>query len=197
MPILATLKGVRMKVDIFNTDKKYNVIYCDPAWQFSNKKTGGSMSSSAQDQYRVTSLDEMKALPVESLADEDCALITWWVGSMPQEAIDLCKAWGFKLQNMNGFVWRKLTVKGLPFFGMGFTTRAGSESCIVAYRGKQSNLVKNRGVRAVIEAKVGKHSEKPQEFRDAIKTIYGSDVPMIELFSRKEIYGWDRWGDQA
>lgn len=186
-----------MKVDIFNTDKKYSVIYADPAWQFSNKKTGGSMSSSAQDQYRVTTLDDMKALPVEKLAADDCALIMWWVGSMPQEAIDLCKAWGFKLQNMNGFVWRKLTVKGLPFFGMGFTTRAGSESCIVAYRGKQSNLVKNRGVRAVIEARVGKHSEKPQEFRDAIKKIYGDEVPMIELFSRKAVNGWDCWGDQC
>lgn len=186
-----------MKVDIFNTDKKYNVIYADPAWQFGNKKTGGSMSSSAQDHYRVTTLEDMKSLPVEKLADKDCALIMWWVGSMPQEAIDLCKSWGFKLQNMNGFVWRKLTVKGLPFFGMGFTTRAGSESCIVAYRGKQSNLVKNRGVRAVIEAKVSKHSEKPQNFRDAIKKIYGEEVPMIELFARKEVDGWDRWGDQS
>ena len=186
-----------MKVDIFNTDKKYNVIYADPAWQFNNKKTGGNMKSSAESHYRVTSLDDMKRLPVESLAADDCALIMWWVGSMPQEAIDLCKAWGFKLQNMNGFVWRKLTVKGRPFFGMGFTTRAGSESCIVAYRGKQSNLVKNRGVRAVIEAKVGGHSEKPQEFRDAIKTIYGDDVPMIELFSRKQVDGWDCWGDQC
>lgn len=80
-----------MKVDIFNADKKYNVIYCDPAWQFSNKKTGGSMNSSAQDQYRVTSLEDMKALPVGDLAAEDCALIMWWVNSMPQEAIDLCK----------------------------------------------------------------------------------------------------------
>ena len=184
-------------IDIFNTDKKYKVIYCDPAWQFNNKKTGGSMSSAAESKYRVSSLEEMKALPVADLADEDCALIMWWVGSMPQEAIDLCKAWGFRLQNMNGFVWRKLTVKGLPFFGMGFTTRAGSESCIVAYRGKQSNLVKNRSVRAVIEARVGKHSEKPQEFRDAIKKIYGDEVPMIELFARKAVDGWDRWGDEA
>lgn len=104
---------------------------------------------------------------------------------------------GFKLQNMNGFVWRKLTVKGLPFFGMGFTTRAGSDSCIIAYRGKQSNLVKSRSVRAVIEARVGKHSEKPQEFRNAIKKIYGEDVSMIELFARKQVDGWDCWGDQV
>lgn len=81
-------------VDIFNTNKKYSVIYADPAWQFSNKKTGGSMNSSAQDQYRVSSLDDMKKLPVDRLATKDCALIMWWVGSMPQEAIDLCKAWG-------------------------------------------------------------------------------------------------------
>ena len=186
-----------MNIDISNTNNKYSVIYCDPAWKFSNKKTGGSMSSSAQDQYRVTSLDDMKKLPVSELAENDCALIMWWVGSMPQEAIDLCKSWGFKLKNMNGIVWRKLTVKGLPFFGMGFTTRAGSESCIVAYRGKQSKLVKNRSVRAVIEARVGKHSEKPQEVRDAIKKIYGNEVKMIELFSRKHVEGWDVWGDQA
>lgn len=184
-------------IDIFNTDKKYKVIYCDPAWKFGNKKTGGSMNSAAENKYRVSSLEEMKALPVANLADDDCALIMWWVGAMPQEAIDLCKAWGFKLQNMNGFVWNKLTVWGKPFFGMGFTTRAGSESCIIAYKGKQSKLVLRRNVRAVVTEKVGKHSEKPQEVRDRIKRIYGDQVPMIELFARKAVEGWDRWGDQA
>ena len=36
-----------MYVDIYNTDKKYNIIYADPPWQFKtyskkgqNKKTG-------------------------------------------------------------------------------------------------------------------------------------------------------------
>ena len=55
---------MNMNIDISNTNNKYSVIYCDPAWKFSNKKTGGSMSSSAQDKYRVTSLDDMKKLPV-------------------------------------------------------------------------------------------------------------------------------------
>lgn len=173
------------------------MIYADPAWQFSNKKTGGSMHSSAQDQYRVTSLDDMKNLPVQDLAADDCALVMWWVGSMPQEAIDLVKEWGFKLQNMNGLVWRKLTKRGLPFFGMGFTTRAGSESCIIAYRGKQSNLVKSRSERAVFEAIAGEHSEKPQEAREKLKRIYGNDAPMIELFSRTHADGFDCWGDQC
>ena len=30
----------------------------------------------------------MAALPVAELADEHCLLVMWWVGAMPQEAID-------------------------------------------------------------------------------------------------------------
>lgn len=102
------------------TDKKYELIYCDPPWQFSNKKTGGSMVSGAANQYTVTCTDDLKRLDIESLCADNCVLVMWWVGAMPQDAIDLVNAWGFTLKNMNGFVWDKLTVKLLKFFGMGF-----------------------------------------------------------------------------
>ena len=28
-----------MKVDIYNTDKKYNIIYADPPWSYKDKRT--------------------------------------------------------------------------------------------------------------------------------------------------------------
>jgi N6-adenosine-specific RNA methylase IME4 len=115
---------------------KYQIIYADPPWRFNNKKTGGSMTSGAGSKYMVTGIEALKNLDVNSLSDDDCTLIMWWVGSMPQEAIDLVSAWGFSLKNMNGFVWRKLTKNLLDFFGMGFRTRAGSESAIIAIKGK-------------------------------------------------------------
>ena len=185
-----------MNIDINNPPRKYRVIYADPAWQFGNRNTGGTMKSAAEAKYTVTSLTEMAALPVEWLADEHCLLVMWWVGAMPQEAIDLCKAWGFRLVNMNGFVWRKLTKTGVPFFGMGFATRAGSESALIGVRGKLGELIKDHSVRAVIEAKVGRHSEKPHEFREAIEKLCG-DVPRVELFARDAAAGWDCWGNQA
>lgn len=40
-------KGGGVKVDIHNPAIRYRVIYADPAWQFSNRNTGGSMNSSA------------------------------------------------------------------------------------------------------------------------------------------------------
>lgn len=174
--------------------KKYQIIYADPPWQFSNKKTGGSMKSSAQSHYMTTDIETLKQMDVESLCDKDCTLFMWWVGAMPQEATDLVKAWGFTLKNMNGFVWNKLTVKGKPFFGMGFRTRSGSESMIIATKGKPAVL--DRSIRAVQTLPVSKHSQKPKEFHDLIVKMCG-DVPRLEMFARQASEGWDLFGNEA
>lgn len=185
-----------MRIDIFNPDRKYRVIYADPAWQFSNRNTGGSMKSSAEAKYTVTSVPDMAALPVQQLADDHCLLVMWWVGAMPQAALDLCAAWGFRLVNMQGLVWEKLTKTGKRHFGMGYTTRAVTECALIAVRGKLSELIKDHSERSLIPAKVGRHSEKPAEFRHAIERLCG-DVPRIELFARSSAPGWDCWGNEA
>jgi site-specific DNA-methyltransferase (adenine-specific) len=48
----------------------------------------------------------------------------------------------------------------------------------------------------VRRAKVGKHSEKPAEFRDDIIELCG-DVPRVELFARERVDGWDAWGNEV
>ena len=174
--------------------KKYKIILADPPWQFKNNKTGGSMKSGASHHYLTTGIEGLKSMPVNDLADDNCTLIMWYVGSMPQEAIDLVHAWGFTIKNMNGFVWNKLTVKGLPFFGMGFRTRAGSESAIIATKGKPEVL--SHSVRAVHSLPVSKHSAKPVEFRDLIVELCG-DLPRLEMFARSSSKGWDVFGNEA
>lgn len=185
-----------MNIDIYNTDRKYNVIYADPPWSFNSVKTGGSMKSGSDHQYKsVMSIADIKAIPIGELAGDDCLLVMWYVGSQPQEALDVVKSWGFKVRHMNGFVWNKLTKHGLPFFGMGFYTRAGMESAIIATKGKPSNIIDDHGVRQVRSAVVGKHSAKPVEFRDDIVKLAG-DVPRIELFARQSADGWDCFGNE-
>lgn len=191
--------------------KKYELILCDPPWQFSNKKTGGSMKSGAETQYPTMSIDELKALDVNSIADDDCVLVMWYVGAMPQEAIDLVDSWGFTLKNMNGFVWEKLTVKNNNFFGMGFWTRAGTESAIIATKGKPKPI--SHSVRAlgsyvcdddfilsslsfVGRYQVAKHSKKPDEFRDKCVELVG-DVPRLEMFARQRSKGWDVFSNEV
>lgn len=151
------------------------------------------MKSGAAHHYDLMTIEDMKKLPVNEIAADDCTLVMWYVGSQPQEVIDLVEAWGFTIKNMNGFVWVKLTTKLLAFFGMGFWTRAGSESAIIAVKGKPKPL--NKNVRAVRHEVVGRHSEKPAIFRDDIVKLCG-DLPRIELFSRERVTDWDAWGNE-
>jgi N6-adenosine-specific RNA methylase IME4 len=103
--------------------KKYKIILADPPWRFGNKKTGGGMKSGAESHYRTMSLENICSMPINDIAEDDCVLFMWWVASMPQFALSVVDAWGFKLKTMTGFCWEKETVHGKPFFGMGFWTR--------------------------------------------------------------------------
>jgi len=174
--------------------KKYSVIYCDPPWEFNSVKTGGSMKSGAAAKYPTMTLEQMKALDVQSLCEKDCVLIMWYVSSQPQEALDLVKSWGFTVKNMNGFIWVKLTKMFLQFFGMGYWTRAGAECAIIAVKGKPKPV--NKAVRQVRLAVIGDHSEKPAEFRQDIEKLFG-DVPRLEMFARCAPAGWDVFGNQV
>lgn len=174
--------------------KKYNIIYADPAWSFKNRNTGGSMKSGANAKYKVMKLADMKLLPINDIAADDCALIMWWVGSQPQNAIALVESWGFKVKTMTGFTWVKMTKNWLMFFGMGFWTRAGSECALIAVKGKPKRV--SGSVRSVIHAMNKKHSEKPAQVRDRIVELCG-DVPRLELFARDKVDGWDAWGNEV
>jgi N6-adenosine-specific RNA methylase IME4 len=191
--------------------KKYEIIYADPPWSFKNKNTGGSMTSGADAQYSTMNIDDICNLPIESLAADNCVLFMWWVASQPKEAIKVVESWGFTLKTMSGFDWVKLTKNEKLHFGMGFWTRMGSESCLIAVKGKPKRL--NAGIRSVelvdvdesiidmlfpetCLAKVGKHSEKPDIFRTRIVELMG-DIPRIELFAREENEGWDVFGNEV
>jgi len=172
----------------------YKLIYADPPWGFRNKNTGGSMKSGAAHHYPTMSIGDIKNMPIPDIAGKDSVLVMWWVGSQPQEALDLTRHWGFTVKNMNGFVWNKLTVKGNPFFGMGYYTRAGSESALIAVRGKPA--IADRSVRAVRTLPILQHSKKPWQFRDDCARLVG-DGRRLEMFARTNTQGWDVFGNEC
>ena len=52
------------------------------------------------------SIDELCALPVETLAEKDCLLFLWATFPQLPEALRLIKAWGFTFKTV-AFVWLK------------------------------------------------------------------------------------------
>lgn len=78
---------------------------------------------------------------------------------------------------------------------MGYYTRANTEICILATKGKPLPRL-SKSVHQVVLSKIREHSRKPDEVRDRIVELFGN-VPRIELFARQKIDGWDCWGNEV
>lgn len=181
-----------MVTNIFSTDKKYSIIYADPPWTY--PKTGGTKSSRgmAKQYYKIMPLEKIKALPVNKIGTNNCALFLWCTYPQLENGLEVINSWGFKYFGL-AFDWVKKTSHGKDFVGMGYWTRANPEPCLLAFKGKMRP--QRHDVRQLLYAKIGAHSAKPAEAREKIVELVG-DLPRIELFAREEATGWDAWGDE-
>ena len=167
---------------------KYNIIYADPAWKY---WSGGWKNQ--EQHYTTMDLEEIKQMPVETITHENCILFLWSTFPYLKETIEVMENWGFSYSTV-GFVWVKKTKTGKKFhFGCGSWTRANAEICLIGVKGKIER--KDASISQIIYEPVEEHSKKPDIVRDKIIQLVG-DLPRIELFARKEIIGWDSWGNE-
>lgn len=178
-------------------DKKYQIIYADPPWEY--RQSGGKNGSRgmAKTHYQTMATVDICNMPVAKITGWGACLFLWATFPMLPEALRVMESWGFAYKGA-AFVWVKTYAKsGKPFWGMGAYTRANAEVCLlgISKEFKASERVKSHRVHQIVEAPVGRHSEKPDEVRQRIVELLG-DVPRIELFAREWAEGWDAWGDE-
>lgn len=181
------------KVRVF-PNRKYSIIYADPPWQY--KENGaGNRTLTASCGYDLMPIDEICALPVQDIADDNCILFLWVTFPRLLEGLKTMAAWGFKYHSL-GFNWIKLNKKSpTPFWGMGYYTRQNPEICLIATKGKKFKpLVRN--IHSVVMTPREGHSKKPDVVRENIVKIVG-DLPRIELFARQKVEGWDCWSNEV
>ena len=184
-------------------DKKYQIIYADPPWDYGGQKLNTSTNGKElNDHYPTMQDDEILSLPVRNIADKDCWLFMWIVYSKLPLALEVMKNWGFKYSTV-AFEWFKLTETGKPVCFMGQNVVGGAiELCILGKRGGLSRKRKN--IHRLIESPRFEHSRKPPIVRHRIMELLG-DLPRIELFARKKdmlfdaecFDGWDVWGNEV
>lgn len=182
-----------MNVNIFNTDKKYNIIYADPPWAFN---TWSKRASRLVDcHYPTMTIQEIMDLPVQNLAEDNSVLLMWATFPNLPLALEAIKAWGFTYKTC-AFTWMKQNKKGQGlFWGMGYYTRSNAEICLLATKGKPLERHSHK-IHSVIVSPVEEHSKKPDETRSRICELFG-DLPRIELFARQQADGWDCWGNET
>ncbi len=172
-------------------DKKYQIIYADPPWEYRDRALAGNRGACCK--YQTQDSDWLKNLPVMGITDKNCVLFLWVTMPKLNECFDLIQSWGFEYKTC-AFTWVKRNRKADTWFwGMGRWTRANAELCLLAKKGKPKRI--DAGVHSIVDTHLQEHSRKPDEVRNRIVELVG-DLPRIELFARQETEGWDVLGNE-
>ena len=171
-------------VDIFNTDKKYRVIYADPPWSYNDKQDTAKLGG-AEKYYHTMALDDICAIQVPT--EKNAVLFLWATSPLLPEALAVITDWGFTYKS--SFIWDKVS------HAMGHYNSVRPEFLLIAVKGSCTPDVKKL-YDSVVSIERTEHSRKPAYFRELIDELYPIGE-RIELFAREAADGWDVWGDMA
>jgi N6-adenosine-specific RNA methylase IME4 len=166
----------------------YRCIAVDPPWAL--QAPGLGWGSDARRHYALMTVEEIKALPVQELADPTgCHLWLWAICSMVEEAHQVARAWGFRPVTM--LTWCKT---GQP--GVGHYVRVNTEHVILATMGEPMTPAEKPMASWFTAPRTHSgrfaHSRKPGAAFDLFEQV--SPGPRVELFQRQGRLGWDGHG---
>lgn len=184
-----------MRIDIHNTDRRYDLIVTDPPWQQTKggKKSVRPQSSGTELDYPVCSLEDIKEhlRQASTLCEGNSVLFLWTIDKYLLEAQQMAEELGYKLHAR--MIWNKVT--GIP---AAFTIRYGHEYLLYMYRGKFTPVATEaRGkIHTVFEERARRHSQKPEISYDIISQLY-PHARKLEMYARTERDGFDCWGNEV
>lgn len=165
-------------------DGKYDVIVIDPPWPMEKIDRECSPTQTGFD-YPTMQLHEIGQIKLP--AANDCHLFVWTTQKFLPTTYAIITGWGFKY--VFTMVWHKNG--GFQPFNL---PQYNCEFVLYARKGTPE-FTTTKGFFTCFNADRGKHSEKPQEFYTLVERVtYGK---RLDMFNRREIKGFDRWGNEA
>ena len=165
------------------TKKLYQCIVADPPWSKNQKGKYGAIQH-----YDLMTTEQIKAMPVGSLAADNAACWVWVTNSTIYEGYEVLRSWGFEPKSI--LTWFKFR----PQLGLGMTLRNDTEHVLLGIKGKLPIAVHNQ--QSWFVAPTREHSRKPDEFFCIAERCY-PDGPFLELFARRKYHPkWDIWGNE-
>lgn len=166
----------------------YSVVYADPAWPYPARYEEKNLYGAVNYHYRTISIEDLCELPVGKIAANNAVLFLWVATNFLEESFQIINSWGFEYKTNMVWIKQKRRAK------IGWYIGSFHELLLVATKGSYLPQTKEL-VESVIEAPVGKHSQKPEIVYEIIEKLYPDDK-YIELFARNKRKGWESWGDE-
>jgi putative methyltransferase len=162
-----------------NDKRKFRTILADPPWP----RQGG------EQHYSTMSLEQIKAMPVADLAEDDAHLWLWTTNALLRDAYEVAEAWGFTVRSPLTWVKFRLGLSSQ------YQLRNATEQLLFCTRGQAP--VNFRSQPTWLQAPVQEHSRKPAEQFAIIERV--SSGPYLELFARRRPESradWSVWGNE-
>lgn len=179
--------------------KKYKTIVCDPPWKYGKwgKNSGngvrGDFSGRKETEYYLPyptlTIEQIKAINVNEIADSNCELYLWTTGKYLPESFEVLKSWGFKY--CQTLTWCK-TPRGT---GQGGIYCPTTEFLILARKGKAPKVKRIDSTWFHTKRPHNSHSTKPDFFLEMIEKV--TEEPRLEMFARRVRSGWDVFGNEV
>lgn len=186
----------------------YSAIIADPPWQYASPRAlvgnGGRgnigankiIQADVNQHYKTMSLDEIKNISIPS--NKNCLLFMWVTNPFlcDGSGTDVVKAWGFEPKSIITWVKIHATSEIRPSMKTGHWFRSASEHVIFATKGIPKRPENYPALPTWFAHPRLPHSVKPDIIHQYAETMMPHG-PWLEMFARRERYGWDLWGDQA
>jgi N6-adenosine-specific RNA methylase IME4 len=165
----------------------FRVVYADPPWKYNNSGSGLDQYGPAERHYPAMTIAELCALDVKSRLADDAVLFLWVTSPFLDECWPIITAWGFEYKS--SFIWDKVK------HNYGHYNSVRHELLLICTRG--SCTPENSQLFDSVQSieRTQEHSEKPEEFRAIIETLYPTGHK-LELFGRAEAPGWVIYGNE-
>jgi N6-adenosine-specific RNA methylase IME4 len=175
----------------------FDLLLLDPPWAYGQRAPHSKtrFGGGCRTHYPVMSDAELRALPVGDIAANRALMFMWATWPRLELAMELIGAYGFVFCTV-GFLWVKTDPQsGTVFHGPGFYTKANSEPCLLARRGRAMKPAVDDVSRVILSPR-REHSRKPEAARSRIDRMYPT-ARKVELFAREAPAGWTTFGNQA
>lgn len=180
-------------------DKTYDVVLMDPPWWYGDNQVG--KMGSAENHYPTMRDEELMALDVAGLLHKRSVVFIWATSPRLDFAIDLLRHWGLTYRGV-AFTWVKTKKDGVtPIGAQGVRpsiVKPTTEFVLAASmtpKGRPMQIA-DEGVPHTVLAPRTEHSRKPDDVHRRIERLY-PDATKLEMFARRDMPGWDVWGNEV
>ena len=185
-----------MKIDIYNHEKKYDILYTDPPWiqgrggkkSARPNSTGGSVPYETMD---ITSILAVHKHVTENLMNEKHNVFMWAIDKYLPDAEKIMEMLGYKLHAR--IIWDKVNGPSPAY-----TVRFSHEYLLWFYK-KGKIILPDKDQRGafttVMREPSRKHSQKPECAYQMLEEMF-PQAEKLELFARNHRSGWDSWGNE-